>query len=94
MRDRQVLGILRVLAGSDGIEARKIGGEFSRNLDDRLLGGQLVLVAEHILEADVVLVEQGLHPGPVLSSESDAQGREDISHNLKSWINTDIDSNH
>ena len=53
------------------------------HLDDVLLGAELVLVAEDVLLVDVVLVQKGLHPGPLLRRHTDAKGREHVGHNLK-----------
>ena len=52
------------------------------HVHDVLLGAQLVLVAEDVLQVYVVLVEQGLHAGALLGREPDAQRGEDVGDNL------------
>ena len=66
----------------------EVGGQLLGHVDDVLLGAELVLLAEHVLQVDLVLVEQGLHPRAVLAGEADAQRGEDIRHDLSGieWV--------
>jgi hypothetical protein len=61
----------------------KVGGQFFGHVDDVLLRAELVMVGKDVLEVDLVLVEQGLHPRSVVAGKSDAQRRKDIRHNLE-----------
>ena len=61
----------------------KVGGQFFGHVDDVLLRAELVMVGEDVLEVDLVLVEQGLHPRSIVAGKSDAQRRKDIRHNLE-----------
>ncbi len=65
----------------------KVGGQFFGHVDDVLLRAELVMVGKDILEVDLVLVEQGLHPRSIVAGKSNAQRRKDIRHNLEmKWL--------
>ena len=66
----------------------KISRQLLCHVDDVLLGAELVLLPEHVLQVDVVLVEQRLHPRSVVAGKPDAQRRKHIRHDLKAveWV--------
>ena len=63
----------------------KVGRELLGHVNDVLLRADLVLLAEHVLQVDLVLVEQGLHPRSILAGKPDAKRREHVRHDLVEW---------
>lgn len=61
----------------------KVDGEFLGHVDDVSLGAEFVVVGEDILEVDVVLVQQRLHPRPLVRCHANAQRTEHVCHNLE-----------
>ena len=85
MADCKILDLSILVAADNGINPAEVGAHVPCHADDVHLGGVLVLAAVHLLGVNLKLLHVRHHLLSFIGIESDAEGREGVSHNLAKY---------